>query len=172
MTEHTQRVHTGRSYSLPIGQEVIQCRLDENATVDFLNGFQAGYLAYRLDWCMIVPLDTAMIMLFAKRQKTPCGSLFYDYGFLAGWLATCVRKSSGPVLTSKAFADGQQAGIQTYRDLGQQVLTLSEVCTLLSYRHGPNSAYNAGYVCGFVKGLTLGRRACKPSLPGEGTVLR
>lgn len=144
--------------ALSVGKGAICLQYDESTTHEFLSGFQVGHLAYIADgWKEKSVLDTDLVLLFVKRQGNTLFSLFYISGILIGWVKTCIREKNTPTLTSKTFSLGYQDGLRAYSQLEKRFLTLGEITALMSYRHGAMSAYNVGYVYGFLEGWITGR---------------
>ena len=152
---------------LLIEKGVVDLRSDSLAAQEFINGFQAGHLAYMAYWRNTVLIDTLVVIALMKRQPGLQSSLVFTCGYLVGWLTTLVRKSPGVVITHDAFTLGYQDGICAYFLRGMVPLTLPEMTNLLTSPHGDNSMYHVGYIYGFLKGFTLALRTSKPHLPGE-----
>jgi hypothetical protein len=146
--------------NLSIGKSIIHLEQDEPAIQDFIDGMTAGHLAYMVDGNKAHLFDTDLILLVVQRQKTLQASPAFNTGFIAGYLSTLVRKGVYQ-LTNSSYCEGHHEGLQAYCLLGHRhVFTLSELCSLLMWKHREqNSAFNAGYVMGFIQGLTAGIRA-------------
>lgn len=54
---------------------------------EFLNGYQAGHLAYRIAR-NLYPSDRHMTSLLMERLECPEQTELYNFGYVVGWLAT------------------------------------------------------------------------------------
>jgi hypothetical protein len=146
--------------SLQIGKLAIRLEQDEVLTLNFINGLTAGILTYEVYGKKARLYDTNLTLMIVSRQNTRSHSAFFNTGFIIGNLSTLTRKGAY-CLTDKSFCEGYQNGTQAYACLSQKhIFTASELCSLLSWQHkSQNSAFNAGYITGFIQGLTEGREA-------------
>ena len=145
--------------SLSLGQCTIRFEQDQLATLAFLNGVQAGILAYEVHGKKARLYDTDIILLVVKQQKSTCHPRLFNIGYMVGCLTTLAHKGSY-TLTTQAFDEGYQEGMQACCQFHHHQFTLSELACLISWQHrGNESAFNAGYVAGFVESLTQGIRA-------------
>jgi hypothetical protein len=147
--------------SLSIGNSTLRLEQDETSTLTFINGVQAGILAYEIYGKKAHLYDTDIILMVTERQNTLRYPLAFNTGFPVGYLSTLAQKKGVYSLTNDAFCEGYHEGMQAYCLLGRrQVFTLSEMCSLLTWKHrGKDSAFNAGYVAGFIQGFTEGIHA-------------
>lgn len=161
LQQSTRLLAIGRSAILLLEQ-------DESTNEEFINAFQAGHLAYMLYWRNIQVTDTDIVLLFVKQLKTLRFSHLYNCAFLLGRLSTLIQKGRVS-FTSHTFFTGYWHGMSDYCQFqqGKRLLTLNELCALLTFNHGNNSSYNIGYCYGFVAGVTQGMQAIKPLIPGE-----
>ncbi len=151
---------------LPIGKSVIQLPPDENACLAFIDGMQAGHLACMAYWRGVHVTDTELVLLVVKQQQILPFSSFSHWGYLLGRFSTLARKG-GVLLTNTSFCDGYREGVAAACPYSRHLLTLKELCTILSEQHGTNSAQHTGYVYGFIEGVTKGIHTVKPRIPGE-----
>ena len=153
---------------LTIGKSTIRFDQDDTFTLAFLNGMTVGHLTYMVYGKKAHLFDTDLILLITQQQTMWHTPLAFNAGFIVGYLSTQAQKQGAYTLTTDAFCEGYHEGLQAYCLVGRRnVLTLSELCCLLSWKHrGNDSAFNAGYVVGFVQGLTEGITAILAMIRG------
>lgn len=141
--------------SLKIGKSIVCLEQDALSTLSFINGFQAGNLTYEVYGKKARLYDTDLTLMIVARQNTRHQSAFFNTGFVTGHIATLTQKGVY-VPTNQSFCEGYQEGKQAYILLSaKHVFTSSELCSLISWQQkGHNSAFNSGYVTGFIQGLT------------------
>ena len=145
--------------TLKIGKSLIHLEQDESAALAFINGLQAGNLTYEVYGKKARLYDSDLTLMIVARQNTRQQSLFFNTGFVIGNLAALTQKGVY-FPTNQSFCEGYQDGKQAYVCLSKRhTFTSSELCSLISWQHhGHNSAFNAGYVTGFIQGLTENSR--------------
>lgn len=155
---------------LPLGKSVIQVEQAHPEADAFVDGLQAGHLACRVSWCH-APISESEVILFVVKQRDACRQScpFFWQGFLVGRLATLAQHGRVRLPTGPSFTCGQREGFAAACQYHQRVLTLTDLCTLLGEPHGTDSAQQAGYCYGLLKGLTQGMRTVPPIIPGEDT---
>ena len=60
----------------------------------FLNGYQAGHLAYMTDGLATVVTDTSLTTLIIEKLESGEHSDAYNTGFVVGWITTLVNKGT------------------------------------------------------------------------------
>lgn len=63
-------------------------------TEDFLNGYQAGHLAYMTEGRKVQFSDESLITLIMDRLESLEYTEAYSVGFVVGWIVTLVSKGS------------------------------------------------------------------------------
>lgn len=146
--------------NLAIGKSAIHLEQGEAAIQDFIDGMTAGHLAYMAYGKKATLFDTDLILLVVQRQHTPSSSPAFNAGFVVGHISTLVRKGVYQ-LTNSSYCEGHHEGLHACCLLSREHLfTLSEICSLIAWKHREqNSAFDAGYVVGFLQGLTVGTPA-------------
>ncbi|HEU5378564.1 MAG TPA: hypothetical protein VFV38_24345 [Ktedonobacteraceae bacterium] len=146
--------------SLHIGKSTLRLDKDETTTLAFIDGVQAGILNYEVHGKKARLYDTDLILLIAKQQNNASGFPLSHAGFVVGMISTLTQKGTYQ-FTHKSFRDGHHEGLQAYCLLGRHyAFTLSDMSKLLAYKHqDQDSAFNAGYIIGFIQGLTEGLQA-------------
>jgi hypothetical protein len=146
--------------SLTIGKGTIRFEQDDTATSDFINGLQAGMLAYEVHGKKARLYDTDVILMIVARQNARLDSPPFHAGFVVGNISSLVQKGVYQT-TNRSFCEGYREGIEAYCMLGRRhMFTLSELCSLVFWKHrDKDSAFNAGYIAGFIQGLTEGVHA-------------
>ncbi|HEU5376686.1 MAG TPA: hypothetical protein VFV38_14720 [Ktedonobacteraceae bacterium] len=61
---------------------------------DFLNGYQAGHLAYIAQKCAAPSSDEELSALFLEKLESMETSSLYAVGFIVGWLNTLASKGT------------------------------------------------------------------------------
>ena len=152
---------------LTIGKGTIRFEQDDTATSDFINGLQAGMLAYEVHGKKARLYDTDLILIIVARQNARLDSPPFHAGFVVGNISSLVQKGVYQT-TNRSFCEGYREGIEAYCMLGRRhMFTLSELCSLTSWKHqDQNSAFNAGYVTGFIHSLTAGIHAALTFVKG------
>lgn len=59
---------------------------------DFLNGFQAGHLAYMADATKVCCSDRHLTSLLMEKLEDVDHTELYNFGYVVGWLATLANK--------------------------------------------------------------------------------
>jgi hypothetical protein len=156
--------------SLKIGKGTIRLEQDEAAIQMFINGMVTGHLSYMVHGRKTRIMDTDIVLLVSHYQNTLAHPLFFNNGFLVGFLTTIAQKGSDQ-LTNNSFCEGYHDGEKAYIAIGKKyLLSLSELSALISWKHrGANGAYNAGYVAAFLETLTKGIHTTS-SMRGENAV--
>jgi hypothetical protein len=145
---------------------MIDVEQDETAQVEFLNGVTIGTLLYVVDASRTRFTDVDLTLLVAKRRTNDAASLFLNCGVIVGFLAT-LRRKGRLCMTSSPFLKGRWAGQESYCTHRKQVLTLTELCTIVLSPHGFGSAHHAGYVYGYLEAFMEHQHTVTPRLPGK-----
>lgn len=152
---------------LALGKGAIRLEQEQEDTIqEFLNGVTIGNLAYHAYVSRANISDIDVTLMVTKRLNDHKTSLFLNHGAIVGFLSSLIRKGN-LTITSHSFSQGYQSGLETYCRFQNKLFTLSELCALISYKKG-DSAYNAGYIYNFLKGLIQATHVVKPRIPGEG----
>lgn len=64
------------------------------ASEDFLNGYQAGHLAYMAQRCTAPCTDDELTSMFLEKLEDTASSSLYSIGFIVGWLNTLASKGT------------------------------------------------------------------------------
>lgn len=141
--------------TLYIGTSAIALDQDTASTLSFINGFQAGHLNYMVCRRKVMITDLSTTLLIAMHRHDHRQTVFFNTGFILGWLSTLVQKGTLDI-TQTSFQEGYQEGQGAFVAIGmQQTLSISVLCALISWSHqGNTSAYNTGYITGFTHALT------------------
>jgi hypothetical protein len=141
--------------TLHIGTSTITLEPDIASTLAFINGLQAGHLHYMVYRQKMISTDISVTLLTSMHRHNPRQTVFFNTGFILGWLSTLAQKGTINI-TQASFQEGYQAGQHTFLTVGNRcMLSASFLCTLVSWTHqGNNSAYNTGYITGFIHALT------------------
>ena len=152
-----------QTFSLEAGTILLE--QDARTTLAFLQGFQVGHLTYMVQMRRQKMLDTTVILIIAHYRQDCQHSVFYNAGILFGWCSTFVQKTPDrlPVTITqsdfhKGYQDGGYACLLRKKKGNHHTLALSELCALVSWSHGANSASNAGYIVGYINALTVPHR--------------
>jgi hypothetical protein len=99
-----------------------------------------------------------MVLSCQEHWQTP---FLFNVGYVVGYLSTLERKKRTYRLSDDAFCDGYHEGLQAYCLLGpRHVVTFMELaCLFCWFADGKSNAYHAGYVAGFIQGVTKGIHA-------------
>ncbi len=139
--------------TLTIGRSCVALTSDPVAALAFLNGFQAGHLTYMVYGKRARLYDTDLVMLIVARKNARHVSLWFNTGFLVGYLTTLTQKGVY-FPTNQSFCEGYQEGKHASLRLRDYPLTTDELCRLLSWQpQGHTSAFNGGYIVGFLHAL-------------------
>jgi hypothetical protein len=71
---------------------------------DFINGYQAGHLSYRLQATTTTFTNTSVTEMLLDKLASVESREQYSVGFIVGWIATLVLKGQ-QVATSKGMQD-------------------------------------------------------------------
>ncbi len=147
---------------LTIGKTTIRLETDETTIQEFIDGMTAGHLAYMAQGRKAHLFDTDLILLVVQRYQMRQATLAFNGGYVTGYLSTLARKGTY-YLSNASFCDGYHEGLHTYCLLRHRhTFTQDELCSLIGWQHQEqNSAYNAGYVVGFLQGVTLGTQVVR-----------
>ncbi len=139
--------------TLTIGRRRVALASDPVAALSFLNGFQAGHLTYMVYGKRARLYDTDLVLLIVARKHARHDSLWFNTGFVVGYLTTLTQKGVY-FPTNQSFCQGYQEGKHAYLRLRDYPLTTGALCRLLSWHdQGHTSAFNGGYMTGFVHAL-------------------
>lgn len=140
--------------TLAVGNNRVLLEPDARSSLAFINGFQAGHLTYMAYGKRARLYDTDLILLMVARQNTRPSSIWFNAGYLVGYLATITAKGVY-IPTDRSFDEGCQEGKQAYLYLSKShIFTISELCSLIVWRHqGHNSSFHGGYIAGFLESL-------------------
>ena len=152
-----------KTFALEAGTIILE--QDASTTLAFLQGFQVGHLAYMVQMRKQKILDTTAILVMNQYSQDRKHSIFYNAGLLLGWCSTLSQKTQDtlPITITqsdfhKGYQDGEHACLLRRKGRNHQTLALSELCALVSWSHGPNSASSAGYIIGYINALTVPNR--------------
>ena len=131
--------------TLAVGKNRVRLEEDAVTSLAFINGYQAGHLTYMVYGKRARLYDTDVVMLIVARKALRQSSLWFNAGFIVGYLATLTQKGVY-FSTDQSFCKGYQEGKQAYLCLSKRhTFTISELCSLLSWQHqGHTSAFHGG----------------------------
>ena len=61
---------------------------------DFLNGFQAGHLAHKIDYSTVQISDRHLTSLLMEQLECVDHTELYNSGYIVGWFATLANKGN------------------------------------------------------------------------------
>jgi hypothetical protein len=83
---------TMRAKVVPVGTGYILITSE-----DFLNGFQAGHLAHKIDYSTVQISDRHLTSLLMEQLECVDHTELYNFGYLVGWFATLAGKGTQEV---------------------------------------------------------------------------
>src|SRR5260370_34635339 len=83
---------TMRAKIVPVGTGTILITSE-----DFLNGFQAGHLAHKIDYSTTQISDRHLTSLLMEKLEDVDHTELYNFGYIVGWFATLAGKGTKDV---------------------------------------------------------------------------